>query len=216
MGDLKGHAIPGSFFLVYGLWLAVNCLRRHLKCRRTGMQYVSTAVYAVDCCQGRVSRLPMEGLVKVVLSTAGMLGELLAHLPVPPMGIGKWWKPVSLNRKLVWLFLRLLSQSYKCFHMQQFSQNCSWYGPLSPRQSPPPPPLEQSPLSNKFFRSRGSNTPGVFFPHPPSPYLPIPIEGGRCGYVTPVWEPLTYRYNQWSCQPTIAGKFFVKIKSGGK
>lgn len=186
MGDLKGHAIPGSFFLVYGLWLAVNCLRRHLKCRRTGMQYVSTAVYAVDCCQGRVSRLPMEGLVKVVLSTAGMLGELLAHLPVPPMRIGKWWKPVSLNRKLVWLFLRLLSQSYKCFHMQQFSQNCSWYGPLSPRQSPPPPPWSSPPSPTNFFGH-------VVLIHLVYSFLiPLPVSSH------PHWE-----REVWLCHPSL-------------
>ncbi|BFZ10164.1 hypothetical protein BsWGS_13203 [Bradybaena similaris] len=87
MGDLKGHAIPGSFFLLYGLWWAVSCLRRHLSCKKNGGKYTSTSTYPLDCFQGAVSRLPMEGFLKVVLSAGGMLGELLAHLPVPPVGI---------------------------------------------------------------------------------------------------------------------------------
>ncbi|XP_059166325.1 transmembrane protein 45B-like [Physella acuta] len=87
MGDLKGHAIPGSFFLLYGLWCAVGCLRKYFISRRQGQAYVTTATHKLSCCPGKVSRLPVEPTVKVLLSAGGLMGELLAHLPVPPMGI---------------------------------------------------------------------------------------------------------------------------------
>ena len=37
------------------------------------------------CFRGRV--VPVEGILKVILSTWGFLTEVLAHLPVPPMPI---------------------------------------------------------------------------------------------------------------------------------
>lgn len=87
MGDLKGHAIPGSFFIFLGIWWAVGCLRNFLWARKNGQNFKSSSTYGLTCFQGRISRLPIEGFVKIVVSAGGMLGELLAHLPVPPMGI---------------------------------------------------------------------------------------------------------------------------------
>ncbi|CAL1543056.1 unnamed protein product [Lymnaea stagnalis] len=87
MGDLKGHAIPGSFFVLLGLWWAIGCLRTFLGARKNGDVFKASSTYGFTCFQGRISRLPIEGIVKIIVCTGGMLGELLAHLPVPPMGI---------------------------------------------------------------------------------------------------------------------------------
>ncbi|CAL1543055.1 unnamed protein product [Lymnaea stagnalis] len=87
MGDLKGHALPGSLFLLYGLWWAVCALRRYFMCRRAGSKYISTATFSCPCSCGPLVRLPIEGFVKVGLSSCGMFLEIFMNLPVPSMGI---------------------------------------------------------------------------------------------------------------------------------
>ncbi|KAH9512310.1 Transmembrane protein 45B [Bulinus truncatus] len=87
MGDLKGHAIPGTFFIIYGTWWAIGCLWRYVSGRRSRETYVSTATYRMTCFSGAVSRLPLEPFIKVLLSASGILYELLTELPVPPPAI---------------------------------------------------------------------------------------------------------------------------------
>lgn len=87
MGDLKGHALPGSIFLFFGIWWSVLSLRRYLTCRRQGKQYRSSASFAVPClCRGG-EQSPVEGYIKMGSSVAGLIVELGWHLPVPPMPI---------------------------------------------------------------------------------------------------------------------------------
>ncbi|XP_059166387.1 transmembrane protein 45B-like [Physella acuta] len=87
MGDLKGHALPGSLFLLYGLWWAFCSIRRFFLCRRAGSKYVSTVTFSCPCPCGPLAKLPVEGIVKVGLTTFGMLAEIIFNLPVPSMGI---------------------------------------------------------------------------------------------------------------------------------
>ncbi|XP_012944086.1 transmembrane protein 45B [Aplysia californica] len=90
MGDLKGHALPGSLFLFFGFWWAFQGLRRYFMSRKDGLQYRATAAFNVTCvcCKNpRYKNWPVEGFFKIALSSFGLLLELFAHLPVPPMPI---------------------------------------------------------------------------------------------------------------------------------
>ncbi|XP_005109487.2 transmembrane protein 45B [Aplysia californica] len=87
MGDLKGHALPGSLFLFYGLWWALCCMRRYLNCRKAGRRYIATATYGCPCACGRLGSLPIEAILKIFLSAVGMFCEITFNLPHPSHGI---------------------------------------------------------------------------------------------------------------------------------
>ncbi|KAI8792000.1 transmembrane protein 45B [Biomphalaria glabrata] len=87
MGDFKGHALPGSLFLLYGMWWAVCVTKRYLLCRRAGSRYISSATFPCPCACGPLTRLPIEGFIKVGLTGFGMLAEIIFNLPHPSMGI---------------------------------------------------------------------------------------------------------------------------------
>ena len=77
MGSLQGHALPGSFFLVVSLWWMVQITRRSLTCRdqRSAKFYTSSAY---PCGWGRCTRWPLEAIIKMAMTTFGMIGELYA------------------------------------------------------------------------------------------------------------------------------------------
>ncbi|CAG5134137.1 unnamed protein product [Candidula unifasciata] len=87
MGDLKGHLLPGSLFIVYGLWWAIGAIKRFLVCRKTGTRYISTATFPCPWSCGRVGSWPIEAIIKIILSSFGMFAEITFNLPHPNMGI---------------------------------------------------------------------------------------------------------------------------------
>jgi len=56
MANFGGHAIPGSFFLLYGLWLAVkHTLRHHWRTGQTaGRQKTPTFIRKMEYVEGGV------------------------------------------------------------------------------------------------------------------------------------------------------------------
>ena len=90
MGDLKGHALPGSLFLFLGLWWAVGCLKRYVICQKNNRKYVATTTYSCPCaCGGFLSRFPVEAVLKIALSGLGSFFEITFNMPHPSMGISE-------------------------------------------------------------------------------------------------------------------------------
>uniref|UniRef100_A0A0B6ZZ84 Transmembrane protein 45B n=1 Tax=Arion vulgaris TaxID=1028688 RepID=A0A0B6ZZ84_9EUPU len=87
MGDLKGHLLPGSLFLLYGIWWCIGALRRYLMCRKAGTRYISTATFPFPCSCGKLGTWPIEGIAKIALPAFGMIAEIAFNLPHPNMGI---------------------------------------------------------------------------------------------------------------------------------
>ncbi|XP_019641381.1 PREDICTED: transmembrane protein 45B-like [Branchiostoma belcheri] len=80
MGNFPGHAIPGSFFLFFGLWWTIRY--SVMWARRMGGRNTGSA--AEVCCNngpGRfLKRVPVEGLCKTMFGIAGIVEEqLVAH-----------------------------------------------------------------------------------------------------------------------------------------
>ncbi|XP_041067275.1 transmembrane protein 45A isoform X2 [Carcharodon carcharias] len=68
MGNFKGHALPGSFFLLFGLWWSVKYPMRYL-CRKN-----KSVCYLVSISGHR--RLDIiEGIVKASFALIGMIAE---------------------------------------------------------------------------------------------------------------------------------------------
>ncbi|XP_064091052.1 transmembrane protein 45B-like [Macrobrachium nipponense] len=93
MGTFLGHLLPGSFFILYASWHMFSVFTKYFLSQRalattrdqggTGSSggggspstpyYRSTCAHVFPCCP----RIPMEGIVKIVLTTIGFLGELI-------------------------------------------------------------------------------------------------------------------------------------------
>ncbi|KAK7108713.1 hypothetical protein V1264_016397 [Littorina saxatilis] len=78
MGSFIGHAVPGSFFFLFGLWWLIQVMRRHFLCRQTRQRFRSTLLYPVTCCSGpRMREVTVEPFVKMVLSGCGIVVEII-------------------------------------------------------------------------------------------------------------------------------------------
>ena len=102
MGTLLGHALPGSFFLLFAVWRLVQIVRRLQllanRCRKsTGSlsrpTFYTSATY--PCCFGWCARWPMEGAAKVLVTTIGMAGELWASTDYGRAGRIIWWGDIQ-------------------------------------------------------------------------------------------------------------------------
>lgn len=76
MGTFIGHALPGSFFLIFAIWWATQLPRRWVVCKAKGIPFINTLAYPMPwrCC----SKLPIEGIIKVVATSIGMAAEMSA------------------------------------------------------------------------------------------------------------------------------------------
>nr|XP_005999566.1 PREDICTED: transmembrane protein 45B-like [Latimeria chalumnae]XP_005999567.1 PREDICTED: transmembrane protein 45B-like [Latimeria chalumnae] len=68
MGNFKGHALPGSFFLLFGLWWSVKFPLRYVCRKKKNACYIATGV--------GYRRLEItEGIVKAAFALIGMVAE---------------------------------------------------------------------------------------------------------------------------------------------
>jgi hypothetical protein len=78
MGSFGGHALPGSFFIVFALWWVVQTYRCYYRSLRKGAApFRSTATFQCDCLCGRVRNLEWEGMIKVFFITVGFSLEII-------------------------------------------------------------------------------------------------------------------------------------------
>lgn len=80
MGGFNGHALPGSFFLLFGIYWTIQITRRFVMCKFKGIPYYNTSIYPIS--YSRI-KLPIDGIVKVVITSIGIFVEgLAATLPI--------------------------------------------------------------------------------------------------------------------------------------
>ena len=81
MGTFGGHALPGSFFVVFAVWWTIQMFRRYFSSRvKSGVQFKSTVTFPVDfiCCgPAALRRWEWEGFFKVFFTLVGFLGEVI-------------------------------------------------------------------------------------------------------------------------------------------
>lgn len=68
MGNFKGHALPGSFFLLFGIWWSVKYPMRYLCKKNKNVCYVASM-----SIHRRIDII--EGIVKAIFALIGMLSE---------------------------------------------------------------------------------------------------------------------------------------------
>ena len=81
MGTFAGHALPGSFFLVFAIWWTVQIFRRYFRSlQKNGAPYKSTATFQSSCLCGRLKNFEIEGCVKIFFTLVGFTLEIItAH-----------------------------------------------------------------------------------------------------------------------------------------
>ncbi|CAF1152067.1 unnamed protein product [Rotaria sordida] len=78
MGSLPGHVVPGTIFLILGLWWMYSAWLRYFICRQRRRPYYLTVSFPCHCCGPRVARLPIESFFVLFGATLGILIELIA------------------------------------------------------------------------------------------------------------------------------------------
>ncbi|XP_021378972.1 transmembrane protein 45B-like [Mizuhopecten yessoensis] len=76
MGNFEGHALPGSFFIVFALWWTVQIFHRYFTCRQKRLQFTSTPTYSCECLCGRAKAWPLESLIKLFFVGVGFSLEI--------------------------------------------------------------------------------------------------------------------------------------------
>ena len=88
MGTFLGHALPGSFFILFAFWRLfqicnrlrlvsmINIRRRVIKDSDKDVTFFTSASY--PCCLEWCAQFPLEGITKILVTSIGMGGELWA------------------------------------------------------------------------------------------------------------------------------------------
>ncbi|KAM8927597.1 transmembrane protein 45B [Pelodytes ibericus] len=102
MANFKGHALPGSFFIVFGLWWSVKYPLKYLNRKVKG-----------NCRSNRCyQRLELiEGIVKVVFTVIGMLAEQFVpdgpHMHLINREDNSWVKLMNWQHTTMYFFYGL-------------------------------------------------------------------------------------------------------------
>lgn len=76
MGTFKGHALPGTFFIMFAVWWTIQMCHKNLTCRRKKIPFTSTPTYPCACLCGRIKSWPIEPLVKLFFTSIGISLEI--------------------------------------------------------------------------------------------------------------------------------------------
>lgn len=71
MGSFGGHALPGSFFIVFGIWWTFQIFNRYFTCKRKNIKFTATPTFPCSCLCGRFGRWPIEPCVKIFFTAVG-------------------------------------------------------------------------------------------------------------------------------------------------
>ncbi|GAB4813862.1 hypothetical protein N2152v2_000908 [Parachlorella kessleri] len=77
-GAFLGHVVPGTFFIVWGTWWMVAGFQFYLVSLANKQSFKSRSWYRWPWAPRVIQQLPLEPIVKVVLPSLGILGELWA------------------------------------------------------------------------------------------------------------------------------------------
>lgn len=79
-GAFLGHIVPGTMFVILGLWWMFSLYSEFLRCTLRRRPFASRTWYYLPVGSKAVRRLPLEPLLKMLLPFLGILGELwLGH-----------------------------------------------------------------------------------------------------------------------------------------
>lgn len=76
MGNFGGHALPGTFFILFALWWTVQIFNHYFKVRRRNSRFEASTTYKCTCLCGRLKDWPLEAIVKLFFVSVGFFLEI--------------------------------------------------------------------------------------------------------------------------------------------
>ncbi|XP_004675306.1 PREDICTED: transmembrane protein 45A [Condylura cristata] len=105
MGSFKGHALPGTFFFIMGIWWSTKTILKYA-CKK----YKRTSYLGSKALFQRIEIL--EGIVEIVMAVTGMLGEQFItggpHLTLYDYKEGQWVQLLGWHHFTMYFFFGLL------------------------------------------------------------------------------------------------------------
>ncbi|XP_062817341.1 transmembrane protein 45B [Anolis carolinensis] len=102
MANFQGHALPGSFFLLFGFWWAVKCVLKHYSRKLNKKNNLHRSFDKLEV---------IEGAVKVTFATIGILAEQFVpdgpHLYLYTREPWSWVKMMNWQHSTMYLFFGL-------------------------------------------------------------------------------------------------------------
>ncbi|KAH0623260.1 hypothetical protein JD844_031366 [Phrynosoma platyrhinos] len=99
MANFKGHALPGSFFLLFGLWWSVKSVLKHYSRKLNKKGHVHRSFDRLEI---------IEGAVKVIFAIIGILAEQFVpdgpHLHLYTREPSSWVKLMNWQHSTMYLF----------------------------------------------------------------------------------------------------------------
>ncbi|ELT98121.1 hypothetical protein CAPTEDRAFT_128578 [Capitella teleta] len=78
MGNFGGHALPGSFFLVFSMWWTYHIFCRYYRSLvKGGLPFKGAVTYPCTCLCGRLKTWEVEGAVLIFFTTVGFTLEII-------------------------------------------------------------------------------------------------------------------------------------------
>ena len=77
MGSLGGHLVPGTIFIILGLWWIYSSWLRYFICRQRRKPFYITTSFPLHCCGPRVAKLPIEAFFVIFGTILGIIIELI-------------------------------------------------------------------------------------------------------------------------------------------
>lgn len=105
MGSFKGHALPGTFFFIMGIWWTLKCVLKYAyrKHKRTSYLGSKALFHRIDI---------VEGIVVICMALIGMLGEQFIvggpHLSLYNYKEGRWIQLLGWHHTTMYFFFGLL------------------------------------------------------------------------------------------------------------
>lgn len=90
MGNFPGHALPGSFFILFALWWVIQTFHRYYGTRKKNARFTSTATFKFSCLCGKLKDMPLEAYFKLICVSVGFGLEIYT-------GFSKEWRFVNLG-----------------------------------------------------------------------------------------------------------------------
>ncbi|KAH3835770.1 transmembrane protein 45B-like [Dreissena polymorpha] len=76
MGNFPGHALPGSFFIIFGLWWTIHMFNRFYLAKARNSKFRSSAIFNCPLLCGRLKEWPIEAYFKLICVSVGFYLEI--------------------------------------------------------------------------------------------------------------------------------------------
>ncbi|KAJ8299781.1 hypothetical protein KUTeg_023841 [Tegillarca granosa] len=102
MGNFGGHALPGAFFLLFGVWWTIQILIQYYSCLKHNVKFISQGMFPCSCFCGRLKKWPIQPCMVIFFTTVGLSLEIYTGI-----SHGKFDAPGNAQHATMFFFFGL-------------------------------------------------------------------------------------------------------------